>query len=156
MKKRIRLTESELHKIVKESVNRILNEVGDTEAYQKKLAGLQARKVLKGDTDSAENIYRYAKEKRKGGKAGNDFKYNQAYCDYLGTHQEDAVKESVNGIIKEQTAMVAKIYSVIEAAMGKTFGRELVDGNDSDLVMVYLPNGHGEYITIKLGFGHNE
>ena len=30
-KKLIRLTENDLHKIVKESVNRILNEIGDTE-----------------------------------------------------------------------------------------------------------------------------
>lgn len=29
-KKLIRLTESDLHRIVKESVNRILNEIGDT------------------------------------------------------------------------------------------------------------------------------
>ena len=41
MKQKIRLTESELHKIVKESVNRVLNEAGyegniqDTEEYNK-------------------------------------------------------------------------------------------------------------------------
>ena len=30
MKRRIRLTESDLHRIVKESVNKVLNEIGDT------------------------------------------------------------------------------------------------------------------------------
>ena len=41
MKQKIRLTESDLHKIVKESVNRVLNEAGyegniqDTEEYNK-------------------------------------------------------------------------------------------------------------------------
>ena len=34
MKQIIRLTESDLHRIVKESVNKILNEIGNTPKYQ--------------------------------------------------------------------------------------------------------------------------
>lgn len=42
-KKLIRLTESDLHRIVKESVNKILNEIGDTERGQYALGAVQAR-----------------------------------------------------------------------------------------------------------------
>lgn len=48
-KKIIKLTEGDLHRIVKESVSRILNEIGDTEKYQKKLGKLAARKEDNGD-----------------------------------------------------------------------------------------------------------
>ena len=65
MKRLIRLTESDLHKIVKESVNRILNEVGETEDGQDKLARLAAKKAVNGDK-SYFDIDRYAKEKRNG------------------------------------------------------------------------------------------
>ena len=43
MKKIIKLTESDLHKIVENTVNRVLNEVGDTHKGQKKLGKLFAR-----------------------------------------------------------------------------------------------------------------
>lgn len=70
------------------------------------------------------------------------------------------VKESINRVIKEQgnyaTTAFDKIYSIIETSMTNAFGRESVDGNDDDVVVVYLPNGDGkEYITIKLSFGYN-
>ena len=70
------------------------------------------------------------------------------------------VKESMNRVIKEQgnyaTTAFDKIYSIIETSMTNAFGRESVDGNDDDVVVVYLPNGDGkEYITIKLSFGYN-
>ena len=42
-KKVIRLTEADLHRIIKESVNNILNEIGDTERGQYALGALQAR-----------------------------------------------------------------------------------------------------------------
>ena len=52
MKRRIRLTEGDLHRIVKESVNRIINEIGDTEQGQRDLGALAAAKFKgkkKGD-----------------------------------------------------------------------------------------------------------
>ena len=58
------MTEGDLHRIVKESVSRILNEIGDTEKYQKKLGKLVARKEDNGDDKSAKDIKRYAHEKR--------------------------------------------------------------------------------------------
>ena len=42
-KKLIRLTESDLHRIVKESVNRVLNEIGDTKRGQNLLGQVHAR-----------------------------------------------------------------------------------------------------------------
>lgn len=65
MKSIIRLTESDLHKIIKESVQKILNEVGETEGGQDKLARLAARKNANGDM-SYFDVSDYAKEKRKG------------------------------------------------------------------------------------------
>lgn len=65
MKRIIRLTESDLHEIVKESVARILNEVGETDDGQKKLAKLAARKAYNGDSGYFD-VSDYAKEKRKG------------------------------------------------------------------------------------------
>lgn len=47
MKKRIRITESELHNIVKKCVNEALNEIGDTERGQYALGCVQARNDLR-------------------------------------------------------------------------------------------------------------
>ena len=48
VKKVIRLSESDIHQIIKESINQILNEVGDTEDGQKKLGALARRKMDDG------------------------------------------------------------------------------------------------------------
>ena len=65
-KKLIRLTESDLHKIVKEAINKILNEVGDTEDGQHLLGRLAAKKSTSGDLDGYYDVSDYAKEKRNG------------------------------------------------------------------------------------------
>ena len=62
----IRLTESDLHNIVKEAVNKILNEVGDTEDGQHLLGRLAAKKSTSGDLDGYYDVSDYAKEKRNG------------------------------------------------------------------------------------------
>lgn len=51
MKKLIRLTEADLHRIVKESVNNVLNEIGDTERGQYMLGRLGARKYRNASED---------------------------------------------------------------------------------------------------------
>lgn len=58
MKKLIRLTESDLHRIVKESVSRILREVGETPEGQRKLGALQARKIINADGDSVDDFFK--------------------------------------------------------------------------------------------------
>ena len=62
-KKIIRLTESDLHKIVKESVNRVLNEIGDTPKGQYMLGKLTARQDGNNDRRSL-NTSHYAFGKR--------------------------------------------------------------------------------------------
>lgn len=48
MKKTIRLTESDLHRVIKESVNRVLNEIGDTRRGQYMLGRLRNRQSNNG------------------------------------------------------------------------------------------------------------
>ena len=114
-KKLIRLTESDLHRIVKESVNRILNEYGNTSVGQKKLGALQARKVLNADGETVDdlfanqskdggNVYNYAKKQRS--HLGNDsdewgntinplYKdYADGYTEYLNSHPDEYAKRS--------------------------------------------------------------
>lgn len=50
----IRLTESDLHNIVKESVNKILNEIGDTPKGQYMLGALMGRKLKNKDKSWAD------------------------------------------------------------------------------------------------------
>ena len=59
-KKLIRLTESDLHRIVKESVNRVLNEIGDTPRGQYMLGRLQGRQLKNGDSKSAARTAMYS------------------------------------------------------------------------------------------------
>ena len=114
-KKVIRLTESDLHRIVKESVNRILNEIGNGPEYQKKLGALQARKVINADGNTDDElfdnqakeggrIYNYAKGQRS--MLGNDsdefgntinplYKdYTKGYVEYLNSHPEELAKRN--------------------------------------------------------------
>ena len=110
MKKLIRLTESDLHRIVKESVKRVLNEVGETPNGQRKLGALQARKVINADGDSVDDlfnnqskeggeVYDYAKAKRStSGPDSDEFgntlnplyrDYSKGFTDYLNAHPEE-------------------------------------------------------------------
>ena len=63
-KKLIRLTESDLHRIVRESVNKVLNEIGDTKRGQYHLGRASMRRFNMGDYDKAGEIGRYAEKKR--------------------------------------------------------------------------------------------
>lgn len=63
-KKLIRLTESDLHRIVRESVNKVLNEIGDTNRGQYHLGRAAMRRFNMGDYDKAGEIGRYAEKKR--------------------------------------------------------------------------------------------
>lgn len=65
MKKQIRLTEGDLHRIVKESVKNVLNEVGKTPEWQWLLGRLAARKTHEGDIEAADSIYDYARKAHK-------------------------------------------------------------------------------------------
>ena len=62
-KKLIRLTESDLHRIVRESVNKVLNEIGDTKRGQYHFGRASMRRFNMGDYDKAGEIGRYAEKK---------------------------------------------------------------------------------------------
>ena len=62
-KKLIRLTEGDLHRIVKESVNRVLNEIGDTPRGQYMLGRLQGRQLKNGEDLSYSNLLGFEDEK---------------------------------------------------------------------------------------------
>ena len=114
-KKHIRLTESDLHRIVKESVNRVLNEYGNTSVGQRRLGALQARKVLNADGETIDDlfanqskegggIYNYAKKQRSNfGKDSDEFgntinplykDYANGYHEYLNSHPEEYAKRN--------------------------------------------------------------
>jgi len=67
-RKLIRLTEQDLHKIVKESVNRVLNEIGDTPKGQYMLGRLYQRSSSVG---SKPNRYAWYDAFKKAGKMNN-------------------------------------------------------------------------------------
>ena len=119
-KKLIRLTESDLHKIVKESVNKIINEIGDTEKGQDALGQVRGRadkrsKLLGGAIGNKyRKISHDAQEKAysQGEKHGFDiYDPNGAYDKGISKGYEKAlakeprlhkiVKESVNRILRE-------------------------------------------------------
>ena len=75
-KKLIRLTESDLHRIVKESVDRILNEVGDTKRGQYMLGRLKNRQSARGINYNDAGDYAY---KANGNSYSDD--YQQGYED---------------------------------------------------------------------------
>ena len=70
MKRRIRLTEGDLHKIVEESVRKILNEYGEGEGQEKlgtayMMAMNRVRSMDGKDMERAKKIADYAGTKRK-------------------------------------------------------------------------------------------
>ena len=115
MRRRVRLTESDIHRIVKEAVNRVLNEVGTTGGYQRKLGALQARKVLNADGETSDElfnnqaknggqIYDYAKKQRSyNGDDTDEFgntlnplyhDYAEGYVDYINSHPEEYARRN--------------------------------------------------------------
>lgn len=131
-KKLIRLTESDLHKIVKESVNKIINEIGDTEKGQdalgqvrgradkrsQLLGGAMGNKYRKISHDAQEKAY------SQGEKHGFDiYDPNGAYDKGIskgyekartnGTRTHRVVKESVNRILKEDDYMDVKYNDTV-------------------------------------------
>lgn len=79
MRRVIRLTESDLHKIVAESVKQAINEIGDTPEGQKKLGAAAAR--------------RYERMK-KNNPDSKEYKDQEDYCDRIEQHAKRRYKES--------------------------------------------------------------
>lgn len=115
-KNRIRLTESQLHRVIKESVTRVLNEIGDTSKGQYMLGRLAHRKGEGTDTKGRMRkdkekypIFNYAdKAATKADKAngtdlryGHDFKYGRNHERVLNifdneTDHEEALRDAAS------------------------------------------------------------
>ena len=67
---RIRLSESQLHRIIEESVKSVLNEIGDTERGQYALGAAQARRDWRQRQDYQRNPY--LGQSRKNGDIGDE------------------------------------------------------------------------------------
>lgn len=87
IKNRIRLTESQLHSIIKESVKKVLNEIGDTVDGQVALAALSARKKgFNGYGDGKVDDIGYYASKRAN-KSENPDRLTRAFHDsYRASH----------------------------------------------------------------------
>lgn len=94
---RIRLTESQLHKVIKESVNRILNEIGGTPKGQESLGALaSARFQGKRKGDWNEPALKASRESDKVCSHGKRSKYSPAemFDGYNKGWQSQVTKES--------------------------------------------------------------
>lgn len=65
MKRITRLTESDLHRIVKESVKKVLNEIGDTEGGQNLLGRAKQRALYNREAGKEAEISNYAYNQRQ-------------------------------------------------------------------------------------------
>jgi hypothetical protein len=85
MKKLVRLTESDLHKIVNESVKKIMiNELGDTPNGQKMLGRVSGRAYSRGNQNYGDEVMDYAENAR------NSMDYNgKPYDDNDLEHEYD-------------------------------------------------------------------
>lgn len=92
-KKMIRLTESDLHKIVKESVNRIINEIGDTEKGQRALGALTAARFKgkkKGDWGEVSKKSSDEIEKASNKAAKSGYNENEPWSSLMAWHKKRA------------------------------------------------------------------
>lgn len=82
-KKIIRITESDVHRMVMETVGKILNEVGETDGGQELLGRLAAKKSFGGNYNDYSNVMDYAKGKRNG-----DLKKSDKFAKAFNTEKE--------------------------------------------------------------------
>lgn len=73
MKKIIRLTESELNQIVKESVKRLIREYGDKPETRRKMGMAAKRGVERGDSTPHENAMNSLNKRKSSRKDMEDF-----------------------------------------------------------------------------------
>lgn len=72
MKKTIRLSESDLHRVIMESVQQVINEIGDTPKGQYMLGRLQGRQSANGNRQQAMDTMSYA-VKQRGSRTPKNF-----------------------------------------------------------------------------------
>jgi len=93
MKKAIRLTESDLHKIIKESVNSILTEL-DWKTYM----NAARKRKEQGEVDRASDLETYAQDvfAKKHGKGGLDYNYEGDSPSFKGRYTKGRHGQAMN------------------------------------------------------------
>ena len=135
-KKMIRLTEGDLHKIVKESVHKIINEIGDTEKGQYALGqvhgraiaraaklgdkGAASRKLRNTARDAAHKAYSEAEKNNLFAGIGSSFDngidkgYHKAKANESRINR--VVKQSVNKVLRESLEGTDEIEEAVTNA----------------------------------------
>jgi hypothetical protein len=140
MKRTIRLTESDLKRMIKESVSKILNEFGETERGQKALGALAARKKLAHQPIS--KIDKYA-EKARGGDNWDVLSYpngtiegvNPLYPAYANGYKEYLDSHPDEHTSYHKTKHLHESYNNVECIEDEI---NISDTNGSDILFDYL------------------
>lgn len=134
-KKLIRLTESDLHKIVKESVNRIINEIGDTEKGQRALGALTAAKFKgkkKGDWGEVAKKASDERDKASNKAAKSGYNENEPWSSLKAWHKKRAsMSDAYNDGYQKQVNESGFYPMEYDSKMGYYTPNGTVDGVDT-------------------------
>ena len=126
MKKRIRLTEADLHRIIRQCVNEALNEIGDTERGQYALGAAQARRDMRqrqvyqqtpnnmkpnrSNGDKSDEISSYAHNQRAAVNGGNEFNQENMNTYYKAKDMYNANQQGYRNYMASQQSPNAQDY----------------------------------------------
>ena len=134
-KKLIRLTESDLHRIVKESVNRIINEIGDTEKGQRDLGALTAARFKgkkKGDWGEVAKKAFDERDKASNKAAKSGYSENEPWSSLKAWHKKRAsMSDAYNDGYQKQVNESGFYPMEYDSKMGYYTPNGTVDGVDT-------------------------
>ena len=149
-KKLIRLTESDLHKIVKESVNKIINEIGDTPKGQFMLGRAYRRAEKRGDKDTAVRASNKAWDGSEGG--GRNYRNFKSGIDFQNDMDTDKAYKSLHKILNHS---VKEDYNPFDNDDFEEWDRTNVSpisDEEYNEIMRMNPMQNSSYIFNKIGF----
>ena len=134
-KKLIRLTESDLHRIVKESVNKIINEIGDTEKGQRALGALTAAKFKgkkKGDWGEVAKKSSDERDKASNKAAKSGYNKNEPWSSLMAWHKKRAsMSDAYNNGFQKQVNESGFYPMEYDSKIGYYTPNGTVDGIDT-------------------------
>lgn len=149
-KKLIRLTESDLHKIVKESVNKIINEIGDSPKGQFMLGRVYRRAEKRGDKDTAIRASNKAWDGSEGG--GRNYRNFKSGIDFQNDMDTDKAYKSLHKILNHS---VKEDYNPFDNDDFEEWDRTNVSpisDEEYNEIMRMNPMQNSSYIFNKIGF----
>ena len=140
----VRLTESDLHRIIKESVSKVLNEESYRKAAQK---GEHTSSALKHELNYQKKMGSYKpKDYHKfANKNGLNKMDVNTICDFEDARDAEKICESS---INEGLSFKMKVWEIINDALYNAFGDDFGCGNGWD---VTNPDNKDEYVHITFG-----